>query len=247
MAITPAVMEMAGREMMRQGQSVWRIVVTGGKLELRPIAYWDVYGGTDPQEWTYQITESGPSDTTTRSVTAAAVCHLRYGSSPADPWVGVSPLGRASQTSALAGALEERLSQEISGPVGHVIPLPSGQRAQLREDLKKMRGGVALVDSVAEWADAGQRRPSGDWTQRRIGADPPTELIALRQQVTASVLDACGVPASLAGAASDGTAQRESFRRFAAWVGLRSIRLVRQRPSWAKFSLYKAGAERHGH
>ena len=71
------------------------------------------------------------------------------------------------------------------------------------------------MDSVSTWADNAQSKPLQDWASKRIGADPPTELIALRRDLITSVLDACGVPAELTGQQADGTAQRESFRRFA--------------------------------
>ena len=53
-----------------------------------------------------------------------------------------------------------------------------------------------------------------DWKPRRIGADPPETLATLRDGVGVTILGACGIPPSLATTPADGTAQRESFRRF---------------------------------
>ena len=78
-----------------------------------------------------------------------------------------------------------------------------------------MLKNLALVDSVSTWADNAQSKAIQDWVSKGIGADAPTELIALRGDLITSVLDACGVPAELTGQQADGTAQRESFRRFA--------------------------------
>ena len=214
-ALTPLVLEMIGRELVRNGAYLAEIEVVDGKVKLMPAAYWDVYGDSaDSLQWTYRATFSGPDTTTTKLLSAERVLHCRYGTSPVDPWIGVAPLNRASTTAELVGTLESKLSLELKGPVGSVMPLPQGQRDTLKTQLKGLKGGMALVDTVAEWVDAQSRRPSSDWQQQRIGARPPGELIALRQDLTTAVLDACGVPAVLAGT-SDGVSQREGWRRFA--------------------------------
>ena len=51
-------------------------------------------------------------------------------------------------------------------------------------------------------------------SSRRIGASPPPGVVEVARQATLEVLSACGCPPSLFLASSDGTAQRESFRRF---------------------------------
>ena len=49
---------------------------------------------------------------------------------------------------------------------------------------------------------------------RRLGANPPATLGALRSAVESCVLGVLGIPASLQAANADGTAQRESYRRW---------------------------------
>ena len=216
-ALTPSIMQLIGRELVKNGAALFEIMVEDGIVGLMPASYWDVYGHTsNPMEWTYRATTVGPDNTTTKYLTGARVVHPRYGTSPADSWVGVAPMNRALVTGKLVGTLEARLSQEIGGPVGSVMPLPSGQRDALKNDLKGLKGGMALVDTVADWATTLASKPGSDWVQKRIGADPPSSLIALRRDLTMEIFDACGVPASLASGGSDGTAQREAYRRFAA-------------------------------
>ena len=215
--LTAGVLEMMGREMIRTGQALFEIRVVGGMTRLIPSAYWDVYGDdSDPLSWSYRSTVVGPSNTSTKWLSGARVAHLRYGVSPADPWVGISPVNRATLTSDILSATETSLGREMGATVGSVMPLPKGQIDALRADLKALKGGMALVESVSSWADGQVRMPSGDWEQHRIGPQPTAASVALWAQVASAVMDACGVPPALAGAASDGTAQREGYRRFAA-------------------------------
>ena len=56
-------------------------------------------------------------------------------------------------------------------------------------------------------------RRKSDWQAKRFGANPPGPVVDLMSQTGLAVLNACGVPVSLATDA-DGTSQRESWRRF---------------------------------
>ena len=215
--LTAGVLEIMGRELVKNGACLFEIRVVDGKVRLIPSAFWDVYGDdSDPTTWTYRSTVVGPSATSTTLLSASRVVHLRYGVSPADPWIGVSPINRATLTANLISGIETSLGREMNGPVGSVLPLPAGQRDALKEDLKTLNGHMAMVDSVSDWADSTTRRPTADWQQKRIGPMITAESVALWSRVQDSILDCCGVPSSLAGASSDGTAQREAYRRFAA-------------------------------
>ena len=63
-ALTPSVLEMIGRELIRVGEAVFLIEVSDGRLMLQPSKTWDLEGGPDPASWTYAITLAGPSTTT---------------------------------------------------------------------------------------------------------------------------------------------------------------------------------------
>ena len=226
-AVDPAFLSDVGRRLIRHGDCVYVIEVGPAGVRLFPASDWDVRGGYDPATWRYRVSLAGPDSTTTRTVPAAGVIHLRWAASPRQPWRGLSPLAWASETGRLSGALEEALADESGGPRGHVLPIPEGQReptdddadgddplADLRADLVRLRGGLAMVETMGGgYGDKGAR-PDSDWKSRRIGAEPPEVLATLRSDAAMSIYAACGVPPSLVTLPADGTGQREAWRRF---------------------------------
>ena len=125
---------------------------------------------------------------------------------------GESPI--PSSTAKLAAELETKLTQEVGGPVGNVLPLPhKGSVTALQADIDKLAGRTVLVESTAAGYGDGEAAPKMDWLSRRIGAAPPESMIGLRKDVQASILAACGCPGSLLERA-DGTLAREEMRRF---------------------------------
>ena len=228
-ALTPAIRADLGRSLIRRGEAVYLIEVRRGALRLTPAGSWDIRGGPDPESWMYRADIFGPSGNLTRFVPGAAVLHPMFSYDPARPWLGLSPLQWASLTGALAGNLEKRLGEETGGPVGHVVPVPQDPDAgddeddnaeekpldQLRKDLAGLAGRTAIVETTAAaWGEGPGAAPQTDWQPRRFGANPPAALGVLRSDVGQAVLAACGTPPSLFIANSDGTAQREAWRRF---------------------------------
>ena len=216
-----------GRRLIRSGDALYMITVGPDGTILLPAAAWDVLGGYEPAGWRYRVTLAGPDTTTTRTIPAAGVVHLRWATAPGRPWRGVSPLAWSADTGRLSGGLEEALADEAAGPRGSVLPIPEGQRestddddgdddpfAGLRSDLHKLGGGLALVETMSSgYGDRGGR-PDADWKARRIGAEPPDVLATLRSDAALSIYAACGVPPSLVTLPADGTGQREAWRRF---------------------------------
>ena len=129
-----------------------------------------------------------------------------------------------SGRSSVAANLEKRLGEEAGGSVAHLLPVPSDggngtgddPLAQLKGDIRKGKGKTLLLETTqAGFGEGRSAAPQKDWVPSRIGADPPAVLPTLRSDAALSVLGACGVPPSLASTvSSDGTAQRESWRRF---------------------------------
>ncbi len=72
-------------------------------------------------------------------------------------------------------------------------------------------GLEVLARQYGGW-DQGQA-PSGEWTPRRLGANPPPTLPTLGGDVEKTILAACGIPPE-AVMGGQGTASREAFRRF---------------------------------
>ena len=217
-ALTPAVPSLIGRALVRKGEAVFAVDVMDGALVLTPATDWDIAGGYDPQTWTYRLNLAGPSRQTTRPrVPAASVVHCRYQVDPEAPWRGIGPIESAALAGKLSAETVAMLADEASGPRGNLLPVPKdGQDPtvdKLKADIRKLRGKTALVESqVSGWgSDTG--RVSRDWEPRRLGAQPPDSLISLVDKASAEVYAACGIPPGLFSVQSDGTAQRESYRR----------------------------------
>ena len=199
------------------------IDVDRGQVRLIEASFWDVQGAAR-RPWHYRLTLTGPSTTQTVWVPDEAVLHCLYSSSELVPWRGVSPMAWSPTTARLVERLERSVADEVSTPVGQLLTLPEGHGeevpegetdpiADLRSDLAKLRGGLAMLETTAGgWGDKGGA-PAVDWKPRRIGPDVPASSVELRAAAAMSVFQACGVPVALL-IDADGTAQRESFRRW---------------------------------
>ena len=197
-------------------------------LALAPVSHWDVHGGPDVASWFYRCELAGPSSTAWRTRSAGAVLHLRWLVDPARPWAGISPLQHAADTGSLAGWLDKRLSEEASGPVGSFLPVAKFDAdpdadldddaddplGQLRRDIGAARGQTLLVETAMASADSPASAPRKDFQVARFGANPPRDLVELRQQVTRDIGAACGVPRSLLDSSASGQAAREGWRQF---------------------------------
>lgn len=214
-ALTPAVLELIGRSLVRRGEAVFEIQVRRGRLVLRPAAHWDVLGGADPADWTYRLTFHGPDRMEQRKVSSERVVHVRYAVDAAEPWRGLSPLAVQPETAGLAAMLEKRLRQEASGQVAKLIALPdTANTSSFETNLGGADGRTILVPSTAGgWTEGAPSAPARDWTPQRHGADPPEGLVMLRDRAAVTVLAACGVPVLLL-EKSDGTGLREAWRQF---------------------------------
>ena len=227
-ALTAPVRALMGRRLVRQGEDVHRIVVRGGRVRLLPAGYWTVQGsGADERGWRYQVTEYGPSGSDAVWVPSSEVLHPRLTVDGSRPWQGVPPWSWAGDDSALLGGAVAALSREMGASAGYVVPLPHalmtgqavGGRSDgpgIREQMQRLGGRTLFAPSAKshESLEGGSRSIS-DWEQRRLGAHPPETLLRTRDDASAAVLAACGVPAALVDPGADGTSQREAWRRFA--------------------------------
>ena len=125
-ALSPACLALIGRALIRQGEVVFAIDGDTEGLMLWPAADHDVHGGYDPKSWTYRLNLSGPSFMATRdAVAAAGVVHVQYMQDPARPWHGVGPIQSAQLAGRLSAETMKALSDEASGPRGHLLPVPN--------------------------------------------------------------------------------------------------------------------------
>ena len=223
--LTAHVLNQIGQSLVSAGESVWLIDVVGGMVSLLRVSSWMIAGrGPDPGGWRYECTLAGPSMQDVVSVPSDGVLHVRVNVGPMSPHQGRSPLALAGfSATALAGA-ERQLSEELSGPVGRLIPAPLDALSAARDDgssplsdleaaLASLKGRSALVPSLQRDAISGGGQPT-DWRSVRIGADPPESVVTLRQDGHNAVMAACGVPPALFSAGSQANSAREALRQF---------------------------------
>ena len=212
-ALTPDVLEMIGRSLIRQGQLVMLISTEGGVLRLTPASEHDVEGGPDPSGWEYRLTLAGPSETLTiENVPASSVLHFKYAADAARPWLGNSPLDVAQLGGRLSAETVAQLGNESSGPVGRLLGIPKDGDdetvASLKADIRSAAGRVALLET-GDWDAVGSAKVI--LRSERFGAEPPQSLVNLHMVASAEVMGACGFNPALFGAGgSAGT--REAWR-----------------------------------
>ena len=102
LALTPTVLAAIGRGLAARGEAVFEVEVNGA-VQLTQASSWKVSGGTRPETWRYAVELPLPSGKVSkRTLPADAVLHVRYATRPSKPWAGISPLGMADETRALA-------------------------------------------------------------------------------------------------------------------------------------------------
>ena len=162
-ALTPGVLALIGRELIRRSEVVFLIDTTAGKLRLLPAEGHDVAGDSTPDSWEYRLTLGGPSRTITYDyVPAASVLHFRYAVDPSTPWRGNGPVQVAALAGKLSAATAATLGDESSGPVGRLLGIPVDSTDAtvegLKTDIANLRGAtfragleVFKVWSMVEW------------------------------------------------------------------------------------------------
>ena len=214
--LTPACLELIGREMVRTGEALFVIEAARG-LELIPVYVWDVRGSPSPSTWSYRCDMAGPTIYRTRRVAAADVVSCRWAVDPVRPWCGVDPLKFAHLSGQLHAKTVEVLRDEAGGPVGSVIPIPKDPDStveDLRATIAGLKGAAALVESQHDnWGQSQDRNRPG-WKPERIGAAPGAPLVDLHTAAVRVALACCGIPAELADAGVDATSRREAWRQF---------------------------------
>ena len=217
--LTPDLLGHLGRSLCFPGEAVYAIDVRGGRIVIRPCAWWDLTGSADPSTWVYRVDLAGPSTTETRILSADSVIHIRAEIDAAQPWEGTSALRGAALSRTLASQLERRLGEEAGAPVAHLVAVPTdgGDTAldAVRSGIKGAKGRAVLVEAVESMADIPSAAPKRGWKAARLGADPPEHAVKLRQDVQIAICAAAGVPPSLV-LGSQGTDRRESYRQWIA-------------------------------
>ena len=97
-ALGPSFLGEAARRLIRFGQAVYLIEVEDGKIRLRDVASWNIGGGPNEEDWTYECEMAGPTKSETIRRPSSGVVHFRYAVDPLRPWEGLGPLQSASAT-----------------------------------------------------------------------------------------------------------------------------------------------------
>ena len=202
-ALTPSIMEMIGRSLIRRGEVVFLIDTMGGELKLLPTEAHDVDGGPDPSTWTYRLTLNGPSRTLTHDdIPSQSVLHFKYAVDPSTPYRGNGPIAVANLAGRLSAETVRALAEESSSPVGRLlgIPVDGGDAtvAALKADIRDARGRTALIET-GDWGNAGDSKV--DLESRRFGPEPPASLVELISVASQEVYSAVGLNAALWGGA----------------------------------------------
>ena len=214
-ALTPGVLELVGRSLIRTGEVVFLIDTTAGKLRLIPAETHDVEGGPYVEEWEYRLSLGGPSKTVTHEfVPAQSVLHFRYAVDASTPWRGNGPIAVANLAGKLSAETVNALANESSGPVGRLLGIPvdgaDATVADLKADIKNAAGRVALLET-GDWGNAGGDTKV-DLKTERFGAEPPASLVDLVSVASQEVYAACGLNQALWGGAGGAGATREAWR-----------------------------------
>ena len=214
--LTPAVLSMIGRALIRRGEIVLLIRVINGRLVLLPAASHDVDGGPDPETWQYRCTIGGPERTLTYDqVEAASVVHIAYSRDPERPWRGQGPLQVAQLAGRLSAETTAALADEASGPRGAFLPVPVDGNdptiSTIKGDIRGAKGNTLLVQG-GDWDSGEKTGGRAMWEAKRFGPAPTDALVKLMGLASQEVFSACGIAGSLF-AGGEGTAKREAYRQ----------------------------------
>ena len=211
-ALRPRLGEIA-RGLTDCGESVFEIRLNGnGKLALLPATIASVSGGADPADWSYLLTRSGPTESTSIQRPAEAVLAFVAHSQPKTPWRGRGRLEASNYTGALLAGLEQQLSAETRFNPARAISagVTGKQRSGVTEAVAA--GGVVTISG----GSLGGRDPAGPLGSGVIRNESTAAVVELHRSLSAQISAVLSVPPDLLGSTATEAGTRESFRRFAA-------------------------------
>ena len=181
-ALTPDLLSMVGRALIRRGEILFHVDVTDGRLRLFPVASHDISGDHDPATWKYRVNLAGPDyQTSIENVASDNIVHA-YVRALTLKGPGLRLRGQC-RSPCLAGRLSAStaaaLADEASGPTGS----PSYAHAEGCGRLHDRRfagrtsraanGGMLTVESHGRAVEKSGEAPPSDWRQAALSALPP--------------------------------------------------------------------------
>ena len=176
-AITPEYLSSVGRALIEDGEHVSAIDLVDGKLQLIPVASFDIRGR--PGRETYECEIVGPDISVTKRIPKDGIIHHKWSIDARMPWKSIGPLEAASASARLAIGAELKVSSELNARSGSIIPTPEFQGGDAQKDfeetipmlIRNLNGGTALLPSFTARRLEGpvdaafQWRPVTPWAQ----------------------------------------------------------------------------------
>ena len=199
-ALSPQVMELIGRSLLRRGDAVFYLDTSDG-LTLLPAQTHSIDGGPMPSGWVYDVTLAGPGQLkTVRPVSASGVLHFRYGCDVETPWRGNAPLGVARAVGELMAEAITYLTQESGKPRGAFLGTPKDGEGEtistLKADVKTAAGAMLFVESMSQNWEAGGPA-AGDWQVRNFGPTVGAGMVETAKMARSEALGALGLNEAL--------------------------------------------------
>ena len=214
-ALTPSILELIGRALVRRGDAVFYIDTSDG-LTLLPAQTHSIDGGPMPSSWVYDITLAGPGQLRTmRPVRAEGVLHFRYGCDVETPWRGNAPLGVARGIGDLLSEINTYLKQESAKPRGAFLSTPKDGEDPtldaLKADVRTAAGAMLFVETMATVWESGGPPVVKEWQAQNFGPTMGGGMVEAAKMARSEALAALGVNEALFMGA-DSAALREAWR-----------------------------------
>ena len=213
-ALSPQIMELIGRSLLRRGDAVFYLDTSDG-LTILPAQTHSIDGGPMPSGWVYDVSLAGPGQLRTlRPVRAEAVLHFRMNSDIETPWRGHAPLGVARAVGELMAEATTYLTQESGKPRGGFLSTPKDGEdatiAELKADVKTAEGAMLFVESLdEEWEKGG--KSTGGWNVKHFGPTVGQGMVEVAKMARSEALGALGLNEALF-LGADSAALREAWR-----------------------------------
>lgn len=207
-------MALVARSLALRGEAVLLI-----RDRLIPCADWDL-STRDGIPRAYRVTVSEAGGSTSHTVLAGEVLHVRLGVDPVAPWTGQAPLRRASLTASLLHEIETALrdtwqSAPIGSQIAHMPEGSASDMAAMRSAFKGRRGAALIVEGVAQAVGAGMHPNAGkapDQLTPDLQRAMPAELL---DAARGAIFAAYGVLPAMFSQAAQGPLVREAQRHLA--------------------------------